>query len=269
VLDARGHGALPPLLMLHGFSSSGVHYAPLLPRMRRRVRRILLPDFPGHGRSEVPAAGVSAETVRDGLFEALDTLIDEPVVAFGNSMGGFAAIRYAAARPDKVCGLFVVSPSGAPMPPGEVDAFRASFDLRSHADALRFVDDLFAHRVLMRQFLAWGVRQKFARAEHRALLTSLSREHFLAPEELQGLRMPVLLMWGRSDRILPRASLAFFRAHLPRHARVERPEGVGHSPFLESPGALARRIVAFLWEVRGQPAVRMPRLVPAAHGERG
>jgi pimeloyl-ACP methyl ester carboxylesterase len=56
-------------------------------------------------------------------------------------------------------------------------------------------------------------------------------------------------MWGQSERILPLTAYNFFRRHLPGHARVQEPEGFGHSPFLERPNELARRILAFMTEV--------------------
>src|SRR3954467_11765897 len=43
VLETEGRGTLPTLVLLHGFSSAGVHYFPLLHLLRRRVRRIVLP----------------------------------------------------------------------------------------------------------------------------------------------------------------------------------------------------------------------------------
>src|SRR5262249_49956199 len=52
VMEAQGHGHLPPLVLLHGLSSTGVHYLPLVGHVRPHVRRLFLPDLPGHGFSE-------------------------------------------------------------------------------------------------------------------------------------------------------------------------------------------------------------------------
>lgn len=246
LLDARGAGRLPPLVLLHGFSSSCVHYFPLLSRLRGRVRRLVVPDAPAHGFSEVPAAGVSAAACRVGLREALDAVIDEPVVLFGNSMGGAGAIEYAAARPEKIRGLVLCSPGGAAMDPAEIRAFVDGFRLDSHADALDFMDRVLARPSPLRQVFAWGVRRKFGHPDMRALLASITPEDLLKPEQLRSLEMPVFLMWGRADRIFPQVHLDFFRQHLPTHARVEEPEQFGHSPFLEHPDALTENILAFM-----------------------
>ncbi len=61
--------------------------------------------------------------------------------------------------------------------------------------------------------------------------------------------MPVLLLWGKDERILPRDHLEFFRRHLPEHARFEEPEGFGHAPYLDDVDAVARRILSFTSEV--------------------
>jgi len=249
VLDARGGGHLPPTVLLHGFSSAGVDFLPLLQRLRPRVSRILAPDMPGHGFSDTPREGLNPRTMRAGLLEALDAVIDEPVVLFGNSMGGLAAIHYALARPEKVRGIVLCSPGGAAMNEAELATFLDTFRVERHRDALRFVDRLLAEPNVLRQVLAWGVRRKFSHPNMRSLLASVSSDDLLRPEELSALVAPVLLLWGAVERILPRAHLDFFREHLPAHAHVDEPEGFGHSPYLERPGAVTRRIVDFLHEV--------------------
>jgi hypothetical protein len=45
------------------------------------------------------------------------------------------------------------------------------------------------------------------------------------------------------------SQIEFFRQHLPPHARIEEPEGFGHTPFLEHPGRVASDILSFAAEV--------------------
>jgi len=260
VLDARGRGHLPPVVLLHGISSAGVHFLPLLYRLRGRVRRLIVPDLPAHGFSERPSV-VRPEALKDALVEAMDAVIDEPAVLFGNSMGGIAAVHYALARPERVRGLILCSPSGAAMDDAELRRFVGTFALDSHDAALQFVDRLFSRRNPMRHLFAWGVRRQFQSPEVRSLLSTTSPADLLTPEQLSSLRMPVLLLWGRDERILPRHHLDFFRQHLPQHARVEEPEGFGHAPHLDDADAVARRILAFTAEVHElAPAPSVSRL---------
>lgn len=254
VLDAPGRGVLPPIVLLHGLSSAGVHFLPLLRRLRGHVRRVVAPDLLAHGFSDAPAV-MRAELMASALVEALDDVIDEPSVVYGNSMGGLAAVRYALARPARVRALVLASPGGAAMDEAELRHFASGFSLTKHDEALGFVDRVLARRSRFRQLLAWGVRRQFGDPRVRALLSALVPADLLRPEELAALSIPVLLVWGRDERILPRAHFEFFRRHLPEHTRIEQPDGFGHAPYLDDAGAVARQIFAFVVEVEGRASM--------------
>jgi pimeloyl-ACP methyl ester carboxylesterase len=57
--------------------------------------------------------------------------------------------------------------------------------------------------------------------------------------------MPVLLVWGRSERLLPDSHLDYYAKNLPRRTVVERPYGFGHCPHVNAPGPMVERIVSF------------------------
>lgn len=248
VLEARGGGPLPPVVLFHGITSAGVHFLPLLHRLRGRVRHLIAPDAPAHGFSDAPPV-MRPEMLKDAMIEAMDAVIREPCVVFGNSMGGLAAIHYALARPERVRGLILCSPSGAYMDEADLRRFVRGFDLDSHEDALDFVDRLFARRNRMRHLFAWGVRRNFSDPRVKKLLSATAPGDLLRPEQLAALRMPVLLLWGRDERILPRDHYEFFRRHLPAHTRIEEPDGLGHAPYLDDPRAVARQILTFAADV--------------------
>lgn len=249
VLDAQGEGRLPPLVLLHGLSSTGAHYLPLVRHVRPHVRRLVLPDLPGHGFSDAPAGGMRHDTLSVGLREALDAVLDEPAVIFGNSLGAIAAIRYARLRPERVRGLFLCSPGGAPMPAEELALFLDTFRVESHASAVAFVDRVFGRRSTFRHVLAWGVQKRMHHPTVRGLLDAATPEGMLTGEELSGLKMPVFMSWGMRDGVLPREQLDFFREHLPAHAVVHEPANHGHSPYLEDASGVGRSIVSFLGQV--------------------
>lgn len=257
VLDRSGQGRLPHTVLIHGFSAAGVHYLPMLRRLEPHVRRLIVPDMPAHGFSAPPIGDASVDHMRDGLFTALDDRLNEPAVVFGNSLGGFAAIHYALERPEKVRALVLCSPAGAAMTDGEFDALIAVFKMKSHGEALAFVDRLYARRQRLRHLFAWLVRRNLSRGDIQAVLSTMaaSRERLLTPEQLGSLRMPILLLWGKDERILSVEQREFFRAHLPSHAHIVEPEGCGHSPFLERPGMITRAVLDFMKQLdRGAPA---------------
>ncbi|MBW2462533.1 MAG: alpha/beta fold hydrolase [Deltaproteobacteria bacterium] len=246
-MERRGSGNGPPLVLMHGFGSSGVHYRPLLRRLEKKVSRIVTLDMPAHGFSEVPQGPVDPHDLLTGLFEAIDDVVNEPAVLFGNSMGGYAAVRYALAHQSRVRALVLASPAGAQVAATHLEDLRQLFAIRDHRGGLEFIDRLLGRPSALRHVMAWGVRRKFSKPELIQLLEAVDPEiHALTPEEVASLTMPTLFIWGAEDEILPEEHLRFWRDHLPPHIEVERPAGMGHSPFLDRPGALSRRVAQFL-----------------------
>lgn len=245
-LDGLGGGTLPPVALLHGLASASIHLAPLMAGLRPWVRRVVAPDLLAHGYSATPAGGLTAAALRTGVVESLDALLDEPTVLVGNSLGGFAAVRYALARPERVQALVLLSPGGAPLDRAEVEAMRRTFRLRSHGEALAFIDRVFARPPRMRPFLAWATRRKVAHPAVQAILDALATESMLDAAEVRELPMPVLVVWGRGDRVLPASSGRWFREAMPGHGRFVEPDGLGHSPYLEDAPRLCELVLDFL-----------------------
>ncbi len=270
-LTLRGTGAGAPLVLLHGYSAAALHYVPLIRRLRPLVRKIVAVDLPAHGLSDNPCGPLERRQLAAGLIEALDGLLGEPAIVFGNSLGGLAAIHYALARPECIAGLVLCSPGGAAMDEAELARFRETFALSSHADALAFIDKLLPPWSRLRHLFAWGLRQKFNRPVMRAILETMSPSDLLRPQELRGLPSPTLLLWGTKDEILPPSHREFFRRHKPAHARFEEPEGFSHSPYIENAEALTERLAAFVREVerdRAAAAAVVATAEAAPSGER-
>lgn len=248
-LSVRGSGTLGPVVVLHGLSSSAADYVPLLEALRPWFGQVLAPDLPGHGFSSLPAGGLDASGMRSTMIEALDALLPdrgEPAVLVGNSLGGLAAVRFAAERPERVRALVLLSPGGAPMAAPELRQFLQAFHLPDHARAVDFVDVVIGERHHARHLLAWAVRQRLERPSIRQLIGRIQPEDLLTPAEVASLSMPVLLVWGRREQLLPARDLAFFRAWLPPHAVVEEPPTWGHAPFINDGRALAERVASFV-----------------------
>ncbi len=154
-------------------------------------------------------------------------------------------MRYAAERPDRVLGLFLVAPGGAPMQGEALERFVDAFMLDCHEKALEFVDRLFHRPPPWRHLLAWGVRQQFGREGIEELLRSLRPSDFLQPDELARLTMPIKLVWGDADRILHEDHRRFFEAHLPPHAEMQRLREYGHVPHMSHPDQLSTLLLDF------------------------
>jgi pimeloyl-ACP methyl ester carboxylesterase len=243
--DGRGPGDLPPMVMLHGIGSAATPFGPVLARLQQHARRVIAPEMPGHGFSPAPSVSMTPDLLTDAMRDALDLLLDEPAIVCGNSLGGAVAVRYALDRPEKVRALVLASPAAARLTDEELDALRKTFDLGSTRDTVAFLERVYHRPPWFAPFVAGEIREMMRRPVVRDLLRSATPDHAPTPAELASLAPPVLVLWGRSERLLPASTLAYLRAHLPAHAIVEEPHGVGHCPHYDDPAAFAARIVAF------------------------
>ncbi|WP_394823508.1 alpha/beta fold hydrolase [Pendulispora albinea] len=246
VLDGRGRGSLPPIVVLHGITSSSAAFGAVLAQLQRHTRRIIAPDAPGHGFSEAPRSFLDRDSLLDNMTSALDQILDEPAIVCGNSMGGAIALHYAATRPERVRGLVLLSPAGAPWSEEEVRDLVGTFGVSSARDVGAFMDKIYhAKRPWFTPLIAADLVHSMRRRAVRELLASAAPNYGATPEQLASLRMPTLLWWGRSERLLPASNLAYFREHLPPHAIIEEPEGIGHCPHFDQARTVSRRIAEF------------------------
>ncbi|HZU85406.1 MAG TPA: alpha/beta fold hydrolase [Polyangiaceae bacterium] len=245
VYDARGSGDLPTVVLLHGLGSAATFFGPLIEQLRPDVRRVVAPDYPGHGFSEAGAAPLTPASLFEAVVCALDALVREPIILVGTSLGGAVALHYALARPGQVRALVLVSPAGARASEEEWREIKRAFDVASRADGRAFLQRLYERPPWFLPLVAHEISSTLGRPAVRELLEAANNDHLPPPEELGALAMPVLLVWGKAERLLPESHFEYFARHLPKHAVIERPAGFGHCPHVDAPAELARRIVAF------------------------
>lgn len=113
----RTDGSGPAVVLLHANPGDSRDWDAVVPALARAATVVRL-DWPGSGASGTPeGAAVGAEDLVALLGEVLDLLqadglLGERWVLGGNSVGGYAAVRAALARPDRVVGLVLVAPAG-------------------------------------------------------------------------------------------------------------------------------------------------------------
>ena len=247
VYEQAGPAGRPTVVLLHGIAANSTSWWPLFWGLRRSAGRILAVDNLGHGWSERPAV-LEPEALVTAVEEVLRRELAEPAIIMGNSLGGALALHFAAAHPERVKNLLLVSPAGAPWTQAEIDELRARFAMRTVEAAAAFVNALHAAPIWYARLIAPEILRRFAEPALRGLVDRFRPDQALTPEQMAAIPGPSLLLWGRRERILPATSVAFFRAHL--RGAVEEPEDWGHCPQLDRQGALVARVRRWVEEGR-------------------
>ncbi|MCJ7510478.1 MAG: alpha/beta hydrolase [Dehalococcoidia bacterium] len=249
----RGQG--PPLVLIHGLAGSIGNFRYNIPVLSEHLRVVAL-DLKGFGYSERPAAGDYSPTAQALLVgELMDRLGIPRAAVLGHSMGGAIALRLAATWPEKVDRLILVDS----VPPGRmVPRFAASPPLPSF---LRLGTALVLHQprlreIVLRQgfydpaFLSPEMLEEFRRIARirgsanaiASLLSDAARDE---PLDLSRVRQPVLLLWGRHDRLTGLRVARWLADQIP-DARLQVIERARHMVLEEQAEEANEAILAFL-----------------------
>ncbi len=235
-----------PIVLLHGIGGSAVSFYRTFLPLTRRFARVYAPDLPGNGFSPLPAEGpLSLEDCVEIVRAFLVEQVSAPCFLVGNSLGGAIAATLAFRHPELLCALGLVSPAGARVAEERLQALYRSFDIHTPDEARALTRQLFDRAPWPLLLFASELKKIYGTPAVRHVLAEVKPTDALAPEHLAALRMPVLLLWGEGEKLLPFESIDYFRAHLPGHAHVEVVRGFGHLPHLERPNALVQRLTGF------------------------
>lgn len=98
-VEERGSGE--PLLLLHGFGSSGQAWNPFLESLSQRYR-VIVPDLRGHGRSTNPAGEFTHRQSAQDIYALLGHLGVRRTKAMGISTGGMTLLHMATSQPERL-----------------------------------------------------------------------------------------------------------------------------------------------------------------------
>lgn len=245
LLKTSGNGPLAPLVLLHGISSNGVPFGPTMLRLKSQFSQIIAPDHLGHGISEEPESA-DPELLIAALLDWIDKEIRQPVFLLGNSLGGAVALKIAVARPEKIKGLILVSPAGAPLQEADLQAFVKRFDMSEDLEkATNFIRSIYYKPPFYLPIAARIVQGVFRRPWLKRFLFAIRPHHFMTVDQVSHLPMPILFIWGRSDRLMLAEMREWFRQYLPAKAIFLEPEDFSHCPHVDSHPALSAQILDF------------------------
>lgn len=247
-LEVKGQGQNGTIILLHGLSARSTHFAFMVRKLRPHFGRLIIPDMLGHGRNPAPDCAIGCWDMQRTANAVLNELVPEPAVVYGNSLGGYGAISFAAKHPQRVRALIVNSPGGGALQSMSMQDYMNRFRPQTKDDARTFVDLYFGKNLPLKRLLAFGVTRQLNEPFVKAFMSELTNDDFLRADQLQCLAMPCLFLWGQRDQIMHPEQLDFFKQNLPNHVQIEEPVTYGHAPYIEHPYDLSARLMTFVNE---------------------
>lgn len=262
----RKMGDGPALLLLHGIGDSSVSWVPLIPRLAERYT-VITPDLLGHGNSSKPRADYSIAAYANGMRDLLDVLDIDKVTVVGHSLGGGVAAQMAYQYPERLERLVLVSSGGvsrqvtpilrmvsAPFadftlpllhwPLARVGGRlglellrRSGHDLGRDADELIRVFDALPDGSARTAF----VRTLRSAVDWRGQVITMLDRCYLADA------MPVLLVWGTNDGVIPVEHAHIAHSCMP-NSRLVIFDGAGHFPHHTDPDRFVDELLQFIDE---------------------
>jgi pimeloyl-ACP methyl ester carboxylesterase len=239
----------PPLVLLHGgIECGGVYWGPVISRLAQS-HHLVIPDVPGLGESD-PTARLDAVTFADWFTALLQTTCQEKSTLIAHSLLGSMVSRFAAQRGDLLRHLVIYGAPGIGpyrMPLGLMVA-AILLDLRpTERNSERFERWAFLDLERTRQrdpewfdaFRAYSLARAIVphvKRTMRQLIKIGTRQ--ITSAELQLIKVPTSLLWGRHDRMAPLrlAEAASSKFGWPLHAI----DDAGHVPHIEQPEGFLR-----------------------------
>ena len=249
-----GPRAAPAVILLHGFGSSLQTWDAWAAGLATD-HRVIAYDMPGFGLTGTDPTGDYTDERNVAVLLALMDKLGLPRASLiGNSLGGKIAWNFTVAHQDRVEKLVLVSPDGFAStgfdyekPPSVPFVLRVlpytlpKFLMRLNVQPA-FGDQAALNAAMLDRYydmlLAPGVRQ--------AVIDRLPQVILHDPVNLlPKITVPVLLVWGEKDAMIPFSNSADYMKLLP-HAKLAAFPGIGHVPQEEAPALTLGAVRAFL-----------------------
>jgi pimeloyl-ACP methyl ester carboxylesterase len=259
-------GKGPLVVLVHGITSSSESWREVMLQLSDN-HTVVAPDLLGHGRSAKPRGDYSLGAYASGIRDLLGILGFESGTAVGHSLGGGIAMQFAYQFPEYCSRLVLVSSGGlgravnpllraATLPGSEL-----VLGALTHSHALRVGEACGA--AVGRLGMRFGADvAEFARG-YASLRDADARDAFLRTlravidpggQRVSALdrlylaeKMPLMVIWGDSDPIIPVEHGRNVRDVVPSARYVEL-EGIGHWPMIDEPYRVARALEDFIAE---------------------
>jgi len=249
----REAGEGPAVVLVHGLGVSADYWVRVAPRLAAAGFRVLAPDLPGFGRTPGSPDGLGVSGQVNAVRRWADAMSIDSAVYVGHSLSCQSALEFAAHYPERVRGLVLAAPTG--YGPKWRRLVRQLTGLlvdipRESAKFAIIVAGAYLRAGPRRVFRTWA-----RGAEHDPLLV------------LDRIRVPVLIVTGGADPVVPAAFVAQLVAGLRDTRTVDLPDAP-HGLVFEPTSALNDALTRFLREIASRrvnpfdPADPVPPEVP-------
>ncbi len=254
----------PPIVLLHGPGEYAAKWIRIVPDLVT-THRVIVPDLPGHGTSDVADGPLTIDRVLAWLGELFEHTCAVPPTLVGQILGGAIAASFASHWSDRLSRLVLVDTLGlGPFQPApEFGLALTEFLARPSEDThdrlwRRCAFDLDRMRDRMGESWEWLKAYNLDRACNASLqptqhhLMELFGMSAIPPVDLARITVPTTLIWGRHDLAtqLPIAEAASVRYGWLLHVI----ENAADDPPIEQPEAFLRALREALEPSTGQGA---------------
>ena len=265
-LRDEGPKDAPAIVLLHGSAADLHTWQPWVDALKGEYRVIRF-DLAGHGLTGPdPAGDYTLENFVADIDEVADALGLASFVLGGNSMGGGHAVAYALVHPERVQGLILVDAGGAPMQAASEEDDEGGGNIGFTIARTPVLNQLMKH-ITPRSMIEQSLRQTVSNQDivtdavvdrywellrypgnRAATVARFSGEwsSFDAGEVSQ-IDVPVLVMWGDEDALIPVSAGLWYDSQLP-DSRLVVYEGIGHLPHEEAAGKSSAYLARWLAE---------------------
>ncbi|MFW0784076.1 alpha/beta hydrolase [Gordonia sp. CPCC 206044] len=268
-------GSGPALLLIHGIGDNSSTWDAIIPTLAQHYT-VIAPDLLGHGRSDKPRADYSVPAFANGMRDLLVVLGITKVTVVGHSLGGGVAMQFCYQFPRFAERLVLVAAGGvtrdvnpalrlvsmpvaheiltllrvpgvmptlrtaarvlaaAPHVPGMPTTVSPKRLLNDHEDLVRVLGDLTdptASAAFMRTLRAV--------VDWRGQVVTMMDRCYLTE------RLPVLLIWGDEDTVIPYHHALLAHSAMP-HSELVTFSGCGHFPFHDDPERFTKTVMDFI-----------------------
>jgi pimeloyl-ACP methyl ester carboxylesterase len=242
-LDRGGDGAV--LMLVHGYTGSSADWEELLPLLPADWR-IVRPDLRGAGESDKPERGYLIETYARDLADLAAALSLPPFVLIGHSMGGAIAVRFAIDHQDLLRGLILLAPAPLDgLPPPDPALIAQMEQMHGNVELMKQMAQLAYARPLGDATVERGITQslKVSEGHRRESLDSMAGLRLA--DRLAELKLPVLMVGGDLDNLVPVATMLESYARIP-DCGLQIFHRVGHMVQQEVPVEFASLVQDFV-----------------------